>query len=91
MKLSPKVTQHVWNVMYFYQLLCLAVKLRDVHSSYIPEMFGENFCWWYSRSYEHQLVPLNWQAGRHIKWLMNWIEDSAPRTNSRNGVHEQLR
>jgi hypothetical protein len=23
-------------------------------------------------------VPLNWQAGRHIKWLMNWIEDSVP-------------
>lgn len=77
-RLSPEVTQHVWNVMYFYQRLCLAVKLRDVHRSYIPEMFGENFCWWYSRSYEHQLVPLNWQAGRHIKWLMNWIEDSAP-------------
>ena len=38
-KLSPEVTQHVWNVMYFYQRLCLAVKLRDVHSSYIPEMF----------------------------------------------------
>lgn len=77
-KLSPEVTQHVWNVMYFYQRLCLAIKLRDVHRSYIPEMFGENFCWWYSKSYEHQLVPLNWQAGRHIKWLMNWIERSAP-------------
>jgi hypothetical protein len=40
-------------------------------------MFGENFCWWYSRCYEDQLVPLNWQAGRHIKWLMDWIERHA--------------
>jgi hypothetical protein len=29
------------------------------------------------QSYEHQLVPLNWQAGRHIEWLMNWIEQHA--------------
>jgi hypothetical protein len=61
-QLSPEVTQHVWNVMYFYQRLCLAIKLRDVHRSHVPEMFGENFCWWYTKSYEHQLVPLNWQA-----------------------------
>lgn len=34
-------------------------------------MFGENFYWWYSKCYEQQPVPLNWQAGRHIKWLMD--------------------
>lgn len=77
-KLSPEVIQHVWNVMYFYQRLCLAIKFKDVHRSYIAEMFGENFCWWYSKSYKHQLVPLNWQAGGHIDWLMNWIEHHAP-------------
>src|SRR6185312_14384227 len=27
--------------------------------------------------YEDQLVPLNWQAGHHIKWLMDWIERHA--------------
>lgn len=76
-KLSPDVTQHVWNVMYFYQRLCLAIRLRDVYGSHIPEMFGENFCWWFSKCYEYQLVPLNWQAGRHIEWLMDWIEHHA--------------
>ena len=44
-KLPPDVTQHVWNVMYFYQRLWLAIRLRDVYSNHIPEMFGENFCW----------------------------------------------
>jgi hypothetical protein len=75
--LPPDVTQHVWNVMYFYQRLCLAIRFRDVYGSHIPEMFGETFCWWYSTCYEHQLVPLDWQAGRHIKWLMDWIERHA--------------
>lgn len=75
--LPPDVTQHVWNVMYFYQRLCLAIRFRDVYGSQIPEMFGENFCWWYRKCYEHQLVPLDWQAGRHIKWLMDWIERNA--------------
>lgn len=76
-ELHPEVTQHVWNVMYFYQRLWLAITLRDVHRNYIPEMFGETFCWWYHKSYEHQLVPLGWQAGRHIECLMDWIADNA--------------
>jgi hypothetical protein len=75
--LPPDVTQHVWNVMYFYQRLYLAIRFRDVYGSHIPDMFGETFCWWYSTCYEHQLVPLDWQAGRHIKWLMDWIERHA--------------
>ncbi len=75
--LPPDVTQHVWNVMYFYQRLYLAIRFRDVYGSHVPEMFGETFYWWYSTCYEHQLLPLDWQAGRHIKWLMDWIERHA--------------
>ena len=75
--LPPEETQHVWNVMYFYQRLWLAVKYRSIHRSYVPEMFGENFCWWYIKSYEDQLVPLDWQASRHIDALMEWIKRAA--------------
>jgi hypothetical protein len=71
--LAPEETQHVWNVMYFYQRLWLAIKYKNIRESYVPEMFGENFCWWYDKSYKDQLVPLDWQAGRHIAALMNWI------------------
>jgi hypothetical protein len=78
--LSPEVTQHVWNVMYFYQRLWLAIKYKSIHQSYVPEMFGENFCWWYIKSYEDQLVLLDWQASRHIAALMEWIERTAGRT-----------
>ncbi|HEV8649303.1 MAG TPA: hypothetical protein VG276_07840 [Actinomycetes bacterium] len=73
-KLSADATQHVWNVMYFYQRLWLAIKYRNIHESYVSEMFGENFCWWYVKSYEDQLVPLDWQASHHIAALMRWIE-----------------
>ena len=67
----------MWNVMYFYQRLWLAVKYKSIHRSYVPEMFGENFCWWYIKSYEDQLVPLDWQASRHIDALMEWIKRAA--------------
>jgi hypothetical protein len=43
-KLSPDVTQHVWNVLYFYQRLWLAIKYKNIQEDYVPEMFGENFC-----------------------------------------------
>lgn len=76
-KLPPEETQHVWNVMYFYQRLWLAIKYRSIHESYVPEMFGENFSWWYIKSYGDQLVPLDWQASRHIAALMQWIERHA--------------
>jgi hypothetical protein len=76
-KLDPEETQYVWNVMYFYQRLWLAIKYRSIHSSYVPEIFGENFWWWYFKSYRDQLVPLDWQASRHIAALKNWIERRA--------------
>jgi len=72
--LEPEETQHVWSVMYFYQRLWLAIKYRSIHRRFIADMFGENFYWWYLKSYQDQLVPLNWQAGRHIKSLMEWTE-----------------
>jgi hypothetical protein len=78
--LPPEETQHVWNVMYFYERLWLAVKYKSIHRSYVPEMFGENFCWWYIKSYEDQLVPLDWQASRHIDALMKWIKRTASPT-----------
>jgi len=78
--LAPEETQHVWNVMYFYQRLWLAIKYRGIHEKYVPEMFGENFCWWYIKSYRDQLIPLDWQASRHIGALMTWIEAKADRS-----------
>jgi hypothetical protein len=76
-KVATEETHHVWNVMYFYQRLWLAIKYESIHKSYVPEMFGENFCWWYIKSYRDQLVPLDWQASRNISALMNWIERHA--------------
>jgi hypothetical protein len=75
--LTPDETQHVWNVMYFYQRLWLAIKYGNIYKRHVPEMFGENFTWWYLESYETQLVPLDWQASRHVAALMKWIEDNA--------------
>ena len=55
--LPPKKTQHVWNVMYFYQRLWLAIKYENIYTKNVPEMFGENFWWWYLKSYQKQLKP----------------------------------
>jgi hypothetical protein len=71
--LSPEETQYVWNVMYFYQRLSLAIKYRSIHKRYVGEMFGENFIWWYLKSYQQQLVPLNWQAGKDVQSLEEWL------------------
>ena len=81
--LEPEKTQHIWNVMYFYQRLWLAVKYKNIHRKYVPEMFGENFYWWYIKCYQDQLVKpeekgeLSWQAARHIEELWVWLEDNA--------------
>src|SRR5262249_33661755 len=38
--LPPQKTQHVWNVMYFYQRLWLAIKYENIYTKNVPEMFG---------------------------------------------------
>jgi hypothetical protein len=77
--LTPEETQHIWNVMYFYQRLWLGIKYKNAHEKYVGEMFGENFYWWYLKSYHDQLIPLDWQAARHIAALMAWIERHSSR------------
>jgi hypothetical protein len=76
-QLSPEETQHIWNVMYFYQRLHLAIKYKNIVTRFVPEMFGENFTWWYLKSYGHQLAPLNWEAGHHIAELHEWLARNA--------------
>ena len=39
-------TQHVWNVLYFYQRLWFAIKYENIQKNKVPVMFGENFWWW---------------------------------------------
>lgn len=80
---DPEETQYVWNVMYFYQRLRLAIKYKNIQEKYVSEMFGENFYWWYIKCYQVQLVEpekrgeLNWQAARHIEELWVWIKNDA--------------
>jgi hypothetical protein len=33
-KLTPEEMQHVWNVMYFYQRLWLAIEYKSIHERY---------------------------------------------------------
>jgi hypothetical protein len=66
--------------MYLHQRLRLAVRCKSLEKRYVPEMFGENFMWWYLKSYRHQLVPLEWEAGHHIAELMKWLSRNADRS-----------
>jgi hypothetical protein len=64
--------------MYFYQRLWLAIRFKNVYNRYVTEMFWETFCWWYFKGYEDRLVRLlDWQAGRHVSSLAEWIERTA--------------
>lgn len=62
-KLHPQEIQNVWNVMYFYQRLSLALKFGNIYQDYVPKMFGENFLWWYEKRYKDQLVGLELASG----------------------------
>jgi hypothetical protein len=48
-------------------------------------MFGENFIWWYLKSYDKQLVNIKidedvrWQASRNIAWLQAWLDENTDR------------
>jgi hypothetical protein len=84
--LNAEDTQHIWNVMYFYQRLWLAIKNENIHKRYVGEMFGENFIWWYLKSYDRQLVNINiddedirWQASRNIASLQDWLYKNTDR------------
>jgi hypothetical protein len=85
--------QHVWNVMYFYQRLWLAIHYKHVRKDQVPGMFGENFYWWWINSYATQLAPkdgkggpdatsppkVDWQAARQISDLKRWIDHKTKR------------
>jgi hypothetical protein len=93
--LSSDVTQNVWNVMYFYQRLSFAINHKNIHEKYVGEMFGENFIWWYQRSYDKQLVNIEskdedipWQAGRDIDSLRRWLYKIRTKSNTNNGRGE---
>jgi hypothetical protein len=71
--LDPADAQHIWNVMYFYQRLWLAIEYRNVHRKLVPDLFGESFYWWYSNSFAGQLLPVNDEAARDIGSLRDWL------------------
>ena len=66
--------QDVWNIMYFYQRLWLAVRHGHVRNQYVPELFGEIFFWWWEHSFEHQLAHLSVEPAQHVKAFKSWME-----------------
>jgi hypothetical protein len=66
--------QDVWNVMYFYQRLWLAVRHGHVHKRYVPGLFGDVFYWWWEHSFQRQLVPLPTEPAQHVQALQHWLE-----------------
>jgi hypothetical protein len=74
--------RHVWNILYFYQHLWLVIRYGKIHEKYVCEMFGENFYWWYIKSYQNQLIrgkenQEKWQPAHHIEALWKWFEGEA--------------
>ncbi len=66
--------QHVWNVVYFYQRLSLAVQHRGLHNKYVPQLFGDIFYWWYERSFRNQYIPLHTTISEDLDSLRKWMD-----------------
>ncbi|MNI74392.1 hypothetical protein D3C76_1046180 [compost metagenome] len=37
------------------------------------ELFGELFVWWWTVSFEKQLIPVDWEARDRIHQLKEWL------------------
>jgi len=67
--------QNVWDVVYFYQRLWLAIQYGSLRNKYVPKLFGDIFYWWYDRSFESQYVPCHTTISEDLDDLRKWLDD----------------
>jgi hypothetical protein len=69
--------RYIWMVISFYQRLALALKNRQINEDLVPELFGDNFIWWYRHCFEKQLEPTDWESWQRMEYLNNWLAKKA--------------
>jgi hypothetical protein len=63
---SPAEMEPLWQIVYFYERLWVALKHHYINPKLVPELFGDSFNYWYQECFERQLVPVNDPTARHI-------------------------
>ena len=70
----------IWFIVRFYQRLWIAIKYKQLNTKSVPELFGENFFWWYVVHFEDKLLPIPCQASREIKQLKKWLDNNSSKS-----------
>ncbi|MEM8718894.1 MAG: hypothetical protein AAGE84_06240 [Cyanobacteria bacterium P01_G01_bin.39] len=81
--LSETETRYVWQIIFFYRRLELAIDYERIELSLIPELFGQKFIWWY-HVWLTSVVPSEWESSNQLKKLQIWVEK-----NSKESMYKQ--
>jgi hypothetical protein len=69
--------RNIWMVIGFYQRLALALKNRQISEDLVPDLFGNDFVWWYRHCFEKQLEPTGWESWQRMDYLKKWLANKA--------------
>lgn len=64
-------------VIGFYQCLALAIKNRQIDERPVPDLFGDNFIWWFRHCFEKQIEPTGSGSWQRMEYLKNWLAKKA--------------
>jgi hypothetical protein len=56
----------IWQIVYFYERLWVAVKHRRISRHLVVDLFGDSFNYWYDACFAKQLLPVDDPTARHI-------------------------
>lgn len=69
--------RNIWMVVGFYRRLALAIKNRQIDEELVPDLFGDNFIWWFRHCFEKQLESTGWEAWQRMEYLRSWLAKKA--------------
>jgi hypothetical protein len=83
--LEPLATP-LWDVLYFYVRLSTLVRHRQLVRSMVPDLFGNEFAWWYVVVFRQGLASSQWQSAHEIRHLLQWMAANADRVKWSNWI-----
>jgi len=70
---EPEKAVHLWIVIGFFLRLGYLAKEEKLQEKMAIDLFGELFVWWWTVSFEKQLIPVDWDASEQIKDFKEWL------------------
>jgi len=71
--IEPQDAAHLWVVIGFFLRLGYLAKQEKIQDEMAVELFGELFVWWWTVSFEKQLMPVDWDASDQIRSFKDWL------------------